>query len=330
MPLTPIGDIASAAITEEQVVVWETAADWNAAVEEEYVEHANDVVGLTEGADSFEDNMPSSGLPAPWSAPTSVQQDTSRALDGSRSVKSTSGGDFWGRTFAADRTPSQIEYSYNEENNSNGHHFAVLHDGDYLFGAGTGNPQSFYIGGGSGTDTVSTFEHDYDEWVTYTFTNIDFQAGTFDVDMVTETSGSYSDTGATFNNSAPGISSVELGDNTFDAAGGIQSVYHDLVWGTITDGSLLTATKSFPFLTEPDVQGLDYTLNGGGVTIEIIGSPNDGSKEVKTRVLDGSTTYSLSWGQPHTDFRVRIISSSPSRDVSGPTVSRIGLGGVPS
>lgn len=330
MGLTPIGDIATATIPEEKTVVWETAADWNAAVSEEYVEHEDDVVSLIEGADSFEDGMPTSGLPQPWSAPSSVQQDTSRSLDGTASVKSTSGFDFWGRTFATERTPSRIEYSYNEESNSNGHHFAVLQDGDYLFGAGTGNPQSFYIGDGSGTNTVGTIDHNYDEWVTYTFTNIDFQSETFDVEIVTQESGSQTTTGVSFNSSASGITEVELGDNVFDSAGGIQAVYHDLVWGTITDGSITTASKTFDFLAKPDLQGLEYTLNGGEVVVEVTGSPDEpgGSIERQTVTLDGSNEYSLSWGQGHDLFSILIKASSPDRSKT-PVVSRVELGAVP-
>lgn len=75
----------------------------------------------------------------------------------------------------------------------------------------------------------------------------------------------------------------------------------------LDSGSLTTATKSLSSPSQPDLQNLDYDLNGETLDIDVIGSPGTGSEEtVNSGSLDGvQTGATLSWSSSHTDFRVR-------------------------
>lgn len=73
----------------------------------------------------------------------------------------------------------------------------------------------------------------------------------------------------------------------------------------LTSGSITTATKSFASSVKPDLQNLQYSLNGESIDLDVIGSPGTASEEVITVTLDGSTSYSLNWNDSHSDFRIR-------------------------
>ncbi|AGM11228.1 hypothetical protein M197_gp63 [Haloarcula hispanica tailed virus 2] len=81
-------------------------------------------------------------------------------------------------------------------------------------------------------------------------------------------------------------------------------------WQTLYDrastGYLETATKSFAASQTPDLTGLDYTLNGVSLSVDVIGSPGTGSEETVTQSLTGASSYTLSWSNSHTDFRLKI------------------------
>lgn len=72
----------------------------------------------------------------------------------------------------------------------------------------------------------------------------------------------------------------------------------------IRDGYLTSATKSFSASGTPDLQNLSYSLNGQSITLDVIGSPGQAGEETISQTLDGSTSYSLTWSNSHTDFRV--------------------------
>jgi len=97
---------------------------------------------------------------------------------------------------------------------------------------------------------------------------------------------------------------------------------HDAAGGNST---LTTATKSFSSNFEPNLQNLDYTLNGETITLDVIGSPGTASEEVVSQTLDGSTSYSLTWSSSHTDFRVKIIESVSAVTSTTPNVNRVEL-----
>lgn len=88
-----------------------------------------------------------------------------------------------------------------------------------------------------------------------------------------------------------------------------------------TQGSLTTATKSFSSASTPDLQNLSYSLNGESIDLDVIGSPGTASEEVVTQTLDGGDSYSLTWADSHTDFRIRPSLSS-SAVTATPTFSR--------
>lgn len=83
-----------------------------------------------------------------------------------------------------------------------------------------------------------------------------------------------------------------------------------------TQGSLTTATKSIETAGQPDLEGLSYSLNGGSIAVDVIGSPGTVNEEVVTQSLDGATDYSLSWSNSHTDFRLELSLSSSSVETS--------------
>jgi hypothetical protein len=73
-----------------------------------------------------------------------------------------------------------------------------------------------------------------------------------------------------------------------------------------TAGSLETATKSFANAQTPNLKA-DVDLNGvTDVAVDVVGSPA-GTPETNTVNLNanGENTYSISWSDNHTDFRVR-------------------------
>jgi len=91
------------------------------------------------------------------------------------------------------------------------------------------------------------------------------------------------------------------------------------------NSTLTTGTKSFGSAQKVDLQNLSYTLNGGTITLDVIGSPGTASEEVVSQTLDGATSYSLSWSNSHTDFRVRINESVSAATATTPTVDRVEL-----
>lgn len=99
----------------------------------------------------------------------------------------------------------------------------------------------------------------------------------------------------------------------------------DLLYDTVLGESYLeTATKSFTIDTQPDLQDLDYSLNGQSITVDVIGSPGTGSEEVVSQVLGGAAAYDLAWSASHTDFRVKPRLSSTDPETT-PSVNRIEL-----
>ncbi|AGM11828.1 hypothetical protein M201_gp59 [Haloarcula californiae tailed virus 2] len=92
-------------------------------------------------------------------------------------------------------------------------------------------------------------------------------------------------------------------------------------WST---GTLTTATKTVSSSGQPDLQNLVYSLNGESITLDVIGSPGTASEETVTQALDGSSSYTLTWADSHTDFRVRAELTTSDPTVS-PTVSQIEL-----
>lgn len=84
----------------------------------------------------------------------------------------------------------------------------------------------------------------------------------------------------------------------------------------ITSGTLTTATKSFSSAATPDLQNLDYSLNGESITLDVIGSPGTADEEIVSQTLDGASSYTLTWSASHTDFRLKPKPSTATDTVS--------------
>jgi hypothetical protein len=91
-----------------------------------------------------------------------------------------------------------------------------------------------------------------------------------------------------------------------------------------TQGSLTTGTKSLLTPSQPSLNNLDYSLNGETITLDVIGSPGTADEETVSQTLDGSSSYTLSWSDTHTDFRVTANLSS-SAVTETPVMRTIGL-----
>jgi hypothetical protein len=90
------------------------------------------------------------------------------------------------------------------------------------------------------------------------------------------------------------------------------------------ESTLTTATKTFSSPSQPNVSDLEYTQNGETIVLDVIGSPGTASEEVVSQNVDGSASYSLTWSNSHTDFRVqpRLSTSTPT---TTPTISSVTL-----
>jgi len=84
-------------------------------------------------------------------------------------------------------------------------------------------------------------------------------------------------------------------------------------------GTLTTGTKTFSEPVKPDLTGLTYSLNGHSITLDVIGSPGTSDEETVSVTLDGASSYTLSWGSSHTDFRLKVELNAPRTDT--PTFS---------
>lgn len=133
---------------------------------------------------------------------------------------------------------------------------------------------------------------------------------------------------------------ILLGRNVFDGQGFSGDIYRYFFYNaTISDAdalalsqvgddnfgsTLTTATKTFSTSSTPNISSLDYTLNAQDITLDVIGSPGTASEEVVSQVLDGASSYSLTWSNSHTDFRVRPKFSTTDKTTT-PTVNSVTL-----
>lgn len=331
LPLSPIGDMAGATLSEieAETITWSTSTDWNNAVDESYVSHSSDVINLERGEDSFEDLANGDPLPAAYDInPGGHNVTDGFAYDGSISVRTTSDNPFGVSGFTA--TPDVIRYAYRETSSQKGHSVGVFNEnGNLMFAAGTTNPAAgiYAANGGNG---ISVNE-DYQEWYLVEFI-LDYANDQFDY-TYTNTNDSVSDTGTlSFRNSATSISRVDVESRGIDLPsngtndGGMSDSWHDLIFGTYRDGFLMTATKSFSSTVSPDLTDLIYTLNGETITLDVIGSPGTASEEVVSQTLDGSSGFTLTWSNTHSDFRIKANLSTAARDgTSLPSIDQLRL-----
>jgi hypothetical protein len=221
-----------------------------------------------------------------------------------------------------------VRFDADETSNHGG--FAVKYfdsNSDVIVSVGSANPQVAYRTNVASGCLLSNPTPEYNAWRRYEL-QFDWSAQTLDFVWtdLTGSSGTVSVTDVPFN--ANGIDKVQLGqDGSLNACGGKANngdeAFYDNVWGPKYKGVYRTGTQSYGSPQTPDLGSLSYSLNGGSGSIDVIGSPGTASEETVTQSLDGGTTYSLSWGSAHTDFRIRVTATNDG--TAEPTVSAVSL-----
>lgn len=363
-PLSPIGDIANATLTEgvgTGAITWETAMDWDNAVSESGVVHESttntdhdDASVVAKGypkstpnysSDNYlyhpfhEDSgstaygFGSAGIDGALSnitqSATGVAGTTAYDFNGSSSkVTATNGGGFgYPFSYSVWVAPDSISNSgnimgaFDASSNSRNHR---------LMAGWQTNSIEFVIFSGSNIAvsipsskiTLGSWHHiycDYDGSVMRIFLNgvqedsTSIGAASPNPDVI------YGDDQGYEGEYDGRLAEPKVYTRQLTATE-IQNEYDAILGESILE----TATKSFASLNQPNLQNLSYSLNSQSVTLDVIGSPGTASEEIVTQTLDGSASYSLTWSDSHTDFRIRMRLSSTDAEVS-PTVSRMEL-----
>jgi len=336
-PLGPIGDFGRPTLSEiqEETRTWDTATDWDNAVEEEAVTHPSGVISQTVNHDSFEEGLSNGdSLPTPWQTDGSAVIDSSYASDGSLSVDTNNNSATKALYSQLPGEPiDKIVWRYRETSSQSGADITIYNEnGNRICRVGTGNPQRGWWHG-NGDEGYGNPSPEYEEWyelfATFDWANDEVSFGWRDRSGNGNTD--IDDGPYPMENSSSSVSEIAIGGGNYDhsdgySTGQAESCWHDMVTGAFRDSYLTTATKTFSRSVQPDLQNLDYTLNGQNITLDVIGSPGTASEETVTQALDGSTSYTLSWSDTHTDFRVQVLMNAPDRNTS-PSVSRVELFG---
>lgn len=235
----------------------------------------------------------------------------------------------WSPNFDADGSTVTVSFRYKEGSNDGGFAFSLLNsNGNLICEFGTANPEVGHHGGSGSVCLVSSPDPNYGEWREFEVT-LDFPNNSYDITWkdITGNTTSSSSTGNSFDNGASGIYDIQVGetDNTWcSARPSLPGRYMDQLWGSYRNVSGYgdSPIKSFSNSQTPDLQNLDYDLNGSDATLTVYGSPGTASEETNQVTLDGSTSYSLSWSSSHTDFKVRPDMTSRGRAPSNKPVVR--------
>ena len=365
MALEPIGDIANPTLTDntETVITWETAADWDNAVSEAGVVH--EVFGDRAAADVIEIGYPSfdrggTSLLAYYPLDedsTGTVTDVANGNDGSTEGGPTTGVaglhgtdamDFDGNDDAVDLGDLDIGteavtimawYKTSQDSQD----LNTLVNKDY-----TGSdivPYHLNIWQATGENVTGFGFYDTSWYTTDVNTNTadgnwHLAVGTWD----RSTLRLYLDGTEDDNNSVGGTrreanTDAHIGlygnDNAhFDGVIEDVRIYSralsasevSALYDAGTQGQLTTSTKSFGASVQPDLTNLTYSLNGGSITVDVIGSPGTASEEIVSQSLGGASSYTLSWTDSHSDFRVNPQLSITNFDDATPSVGRISLG----
>lgn len=350
LPLSPIGDIAGATLSEStdttETITWSTANDWDNAVGKRYI--TNDVYGDLTDDSQIQiglDADPDPDFDATVGAHFACHEDNLNDYSGNGN-----GGTFQNKpnteqtgVFAADSheyVNSSNDYSTHPIDHSNVKGFGVwiynndisgtkvIHGvADNWYGFRDGQPASY---NGQSTNEAS-INVSTGVWVPY-FVRYDNGGNiTFSVEGQEASISLSSLSGGT---SQIGRNPYSGGQNYLDSKIANLVIFTsdptqaDADYWNRTDanGFLTTATKSFSSAVEPNLTNLSYVLNGETISIDVIGSPGTADEEVVTQSLDGSSSYSLTWSATHTDFRVEPNMSTSSPPTT-PTLSQISLEG---
>lgn len=88
--------------------------------------------------------------------------------------------------------------------------------------------------------------------------------------------------------------------------------------------TLTTRTKSFSEQVKPNLDALEYSLNGQSAQIKVVGSPGSQNEEINTVELDGDSNYSIEWSEAHAEYQVQV-SLDTVNPTKTPSVSSITL-----
>jgi hypothetical protein len=368
MGLGAIGDIASTSFTTVDTLTWNTASDWDSAVDESGVVHENtansdhtdaalvkqgyplgdpilstdlvDLWALHEDSGSTVNSFVSGGRDGTYNGPTlgqtGLQGTTAPSFDGADdyiTVGPASGANVAGSSamsFAAwhysngPTGPRDRVYNIRETNQTDCI-VAVEDNQDIRYRIGDDNDNYEELLGDNfltGTWNLMTFTWTASTSLTGYLNGNDISANMTRTDQSpsavltgddNEYIGARNDSGGFTNGKVAYVMTWtrEL------SASEVQTLY-DVVG---SDGFLLGATKSFSNASTPDLQNLDYSLNGHSIDLDVIGSPGAAGEEIVTQTLDGATSYTLSWTNSHTDFRIKPVFSSADATVT-PTFNR--------
>jgi len=362
MALEPIGDIANPTLTDNTVAetpTWETASDWDAAVDELGVVHEAAQTGWQlPGADVIKLGWPSydyqgSGtLLAYWpgdeASGAGTLNDVANTDSGTEDVSANSNGNNLTTGVAGvlgfnswRGSGSSVEYATFSPSAGYMPSGSDVHTVVHLTKTSDANA-GFVLnwGDGNGSETNAYEVKSGDFFVIY-FGN-DHQDGTasdgswrmhvytYDgSDVRLYNNGSLNTTGS--------AGTLQVADNDYafcrwiGYGGGKEwdgDFSHTMVFDRVLSDSevsnlyapldsatecyLTTATKSYSLAQTPDLSNLSYTTNNETIILDVIGSPGTASEETVSQTLDGSTSYSLTWSNSHTDFRIKIRMNTSS------------------
>jgi hypothetical protein len=362
MPLTPIGDIGVAALSDNTVqdLTWETAADWDSGVSESGVMHATYPGGDTDAAQlqvgySASDEGGTS-LKAFWPADEdsgSTANDVSgNGYDGTINANPGVTGVF-GSTAMDTSTDSvslpdtaiitgenprtaSIWYKSSDDSTNGGlFHFGQTGSDGYDFSLRSnasvtdgwriqywGSQDIDFTQSGSFDGNWHHFIHVYDSGGN---TRI-YYDGT---EIVNQSTGSLN---TQVNSAFMGEwnNNNDVFPGTVDAlrwySRGLSASEAKALYRKGRGNTHTTGTKSTDSPIQPDLVNLDYTLNGESCQLTVIGSPGTASEETVTQSLDGSTSYTLLWSNSHTDFRIKTR-MTPSLATATPVMRSMTLSG---
>lgn len=327
-PLSTIGDIASSALggAGPETVAWSTASDWDAAVAESFVDHPSGTVNMIRGVDKYDGLSNGGTIPSIYNTSGDSRITNSKAYSGNLSITTGNGFGISGLS----NTDKTLSWVCQETSNISGWGLKLRNtNGQKILTFGSNNPQVKLESNNNNSETIiSSPSPSYAAWRRFTV-EIDFSTNTFDFfwEDLTGSSSDQSKTGQSLVSGASALGKWELEKNPWGGGPPEDGKFFiDNAWGVYSTSSITTATKSFSGSVSPDLTDLQYALNGASISLDIIGSPGTSSEEVITQSLGGASSYTLSWGSTHTDFRAKATLSSPSRGPSSlPTLGQVKL-----
>jgi len=365
MGLGAIGDIGSASFGTVETLTWSTATEWDNAVSEAGIAHEdvtntdyNDASVVRQGY-SYQNPLHDADLslfaPMDEDSGSTSYDFSGNNRDGSingatigvSEILGTTGYDLDGTDDYIDwgdmselQSPSAVTVAtfINPDTTSYSDRGSLVYkggSGDDNFGLWIDGNLTWYADSGGGSQTTTSISTGTWTMIVAVFdggnqNNILYKNGT-QVDSANTSSG-------TLDSNTNPVVFGRRGDRNeryYDGQAGITWIWNRVLtsseistlWDVTRGGNLTSATKSFSSSTQPDLVNLDYTLNAGTLSIDVIGSPGTADEEIQNSGnLDGTqTAASLTWNSGHTDFRVKPLFDTSGGSDSPATVNRIAL-----